>query len=212
MKKLWHKLDLDPTGALRDDLDLSFVDGPDPQYEWTWGAYEDELADVFNEQWLDYMESKNCRPTSILVFYKPVNWGDNIHIDGEQFVNYGVNLIANPGYVNGTGADQKYKNWKDTATMKWYNTDVAKHDLKKGKAIDFSDEYIKVLDDESAKQIDSAIFNNGIYLANAKVPHQVVTTNQARLCFSLRGCIKSDVPDDWENTVKHFKKIGLIID
>ena len=218
MKELWHKLNLDPSGALRDDLDLSFVEGPDPQNEWTWGAYSDELKDIFNEDWLDYMESKNCRPDNVVIFYKPVNCRDNIHIDyrpNKQFTQIAINLIANPGYVSGTGAHKKYKDWKDNATMRWYETDVHKHQPiqgvakpKPGSTVGYSYDYIRVPEDESVKEIHSTIFNDGIYLSNSLIPHQVVTTNQPRLCFSLRGCVEPQ--PSWEDLVRHLGDIGLL--
>ena len=49
MTKLWHKLDLDPAGALREDLDLSFVNGSAPQVTWVWGTYDDELKDILQQ-------------------------------------------------------------------------------------------------------------------------------------------------------------------
>ena len=220
MTKLWHKLDLDPTGALRDDLNLSFVNGSAPQVDWTWGAYEDNLKDVFNKSWLDYMESKNCRPRKILVFYKPPYYGDNVHVDGYpekqiaegKFVQYTLNFIANPGYMSGNGNHRKYKNWKDTGSMRWYNTHPDDQSFTVlEKRVNFEYQYIRMPESPRLTEIDQVKFeSNGIYLANVLTPHGIVTTDQPRLTISLRGCLTGDFMS-WEDVVAHFTDLGLII-
>ena len=242
MTKLWHKLDLDPAGALREDLDLSFVNGSAPQVTWVWGTYDDELKDLFNESWLDYMESRNCRPRQVIIFYKPPYYRDNIHIDprptanGEEFVSnasnrnykiengdthiiadgkfrhYTINFVGNPGYMSGNGAHRKYKNWKDTGSMRWYDTHPDDEILLTGKSINFEYQYASVPESPRVTEIDRVTFDsNGIYLANVLTPHGIVTKDQPRICFSLRGCVEEPQPS-WEDTITHFKNIKLLQD
>jgi|TARA_R110000787_G_C13300580_1_gene434458 hypothetical protein len=242
MTKLWHKLDLDPAGALREDLDLSFVNGSAPQVTWVWGTYDDELKDIFNESWLDYMESRNCRPRQVIIFYKPPYYRDNIHIDprptanGEEFVSnasnrnykiengdthiiadgkfrhYTINFVGNPGYMSGNGAHRKYKNWKDTGSMRWYDTHPDDEILLTGKSINFEYQYASVPESPRVTEIDRVTFDsNGIYLANVLTPHGIVTKDQPRICFSLRGCVEEPQPS-WEDTITHFKNIKLLQD
>ena len=241
MTKLWHKLDLDLTGALREDLDLSFVNGSAPQINWAWGAYDDKLKDIFNEAWLDYMESKNCRPESVIIFYKPPYYRDNIHIDprptanGEEFtstgsdVNYKIengdthiiadgkfrhytlNFVGNPGYMWGHGAHRKYKNWKNTGSMVWYEH-PGDEILLTAKNINFEYQYASVPESSCDTEIDRVTFDsNGIYLANVLTPHSIITKDQPRLCFGLRGCVK-ELQASWEDTVTYFKNINLLQD
>lgn len=218
-KKLWYKMDLDPTGALRDDLDMSFVDGVDPDREWLWGTGGEDLKNIFNESWLDYLESKKCRPQNVLIFYKPKNYRDNIHIDQmpsdvdpSWFLHYGLNLVGNPGYMSGHGADEQYKDWKDTATMRWYSTEPEDHIRMHGEDAGFEFDYVRIPEDSSTViEMDRANFADGIYLANAWVPHQIVTTNQPRLCFSMRWCTGKGPKDSWESTVEYFNNHNLLI-
>jgi hypothetical protein len=214
-------LNLDPTGALRDDLDFSFAKGSAPQSDWVWGEYGDNLKDVFNESWLDYMESKNCLPRKILVFYKPPYYGDNVHVDvypeaelvEGEFVHYTINFTANPGYMSGNGDHRKYKNWKDTGTMRWYNThaDNQSFDTLSAKTSNFEYEYTRMPESSCFTEIERVKFeSNGIYLANVLTPHGIITTDQPRLTISLRHCLTGDFTS-WEDVVAHFDDLGLII-
>lgn len=220
MTKLWYKLDLNQNGALRDDLDLSFVAGPTPTKEWVWGLEGDDILTVLNEDWLNYMESKKCRPYSVIICYKPPNYRDNIHVDKlpahaiveNKFRHYTINFIGNPGYMTGDGANKKYKNWKDTGTMRWYNTLPEDRTLCTDRTLDFEYELIRIPESSRVTELDRVNFDRGgLYLANTLTAHGIVTKDQPRLSFSLRGCL-GDGTASWEDTVKHFNDTNLIID
>ena len=222
MEKLWYKTNLDPAGALLDDLDLSFVAGPDPVGEWVWAAGGEDVKNVFKQDWLDYMESKGCPVPCVLVFYKPANFRDNIHRDkvpkegykyhmlGEAgFLHYGINLIGNPGYLTGNGADEKYKGWKDTGSMRWYDTEPKNGIPLKGQGADYNYEYIRFPEDDHVTEIGRLDFDSSaMYMVRADIPHQVVTYDQSRLCFSIRG--PETVAGSWDSVVTIIKDLGLL--
>ena len=228
----WHKLNIDATGALRDDLVLkSLMSDPEIFFEkkhFMLGIVEKDLVRVFNEDWLQDLESKQIRPKSMVIFYKKPYTDNNIHIDAvepnDHFHRYALNIIGNPGHLNGSAASERWKNWKDTSTMEWYwvPNDEDQIEVASGSHEEYlvgnqpymytpweNPNYLRVAPDGKHTQISSLAFKNHrkhAYLINASVPHQVVTSDQAHLCFSLRDFMHP-TPYSWAEVEDYYKEL-----
>ena len=69
--------------------------------------------------------------------------------------------------------------------------------------------YLRVAPDGKHTQISSLAFKNHrkhAYLINASVPHQVVTSDQAHLCFSLRDFMHP-TPYSWAGVEDYYKEL-----
>jgi hypothetical protein len=218
MEKLWYKFNIDTTNAVRDDLDMSFVAGPDPESHWVWGCHGDNMKNILNEEWIEYCKSKEFEIIYLMLFYKPANFNDNIHTDdrptfipGEYFLDFGLNFVINPGYMSGNGTDIKYKDWQDTGTFEWYKREPEKEVYREGEFAGYRYSHLHIPKTDDLTLLDSLNFDKDAYIIHAGKPHQVFTKDQPRLSVSLRTRAISNV-STWEQTIEHFRQHNLIFD
>ena len=234
MLALYHKTNINVHRALRDDLELSRYVTPDMESAnlWMYGFIPEAYEEIFNREWLDYLRTLNIYPDAVVVFYKKPNCVDNIHSDGMpddqqndgNFYQYGINWVVNPGYMNGNGASEQWRNWKDTGVMSWY--DVPQHnqffvDAGSQEEKDIGNApvqitpwdkvgYRRVPANSNYTKVSQLQYDDQAYLVNGEAYHEVVTTDQPRVSLSLRSTIKPEA-SSWENVVTTFQQRNLLV-
>lgn len=229
MLKTHYKLDINTRGAIRHDLNLyEIMEGKPKRSHWLWWPNEG-IHEIFNQHWLDYLSTKRLTPVGVLVFYKSAYHNATTHIDSiplqeykeqklqeKSFVHYSINLVANTGYLTGNGYAPEYKDWKDNATMRWYNHTNTQDD----KILTFetpdnnSYRHRECHPDRTNDLVEVLEDCNYATLVNTSLPHEVETFDKPRLCFSLRGFtqLRNRRIASWEDVVNFFNEYNLIIE
>lgn len=186
----WYNLKIDTTNAIRKDwnfippgrpLSVKFVTAPE----------------LFNQEWLSYMQSLGLSVVSALVFYRGANANaPTAHVDLTNIgkvrpCSFGINWT-----LGGAGSE-----------MVWYDMPKTGHEVKYTEANNpFMDWPFTDL-----TEIDrTAIGSNNATLVRVGYPHTIEMKDDPRWCISARTLIREDLP--WPQIVEKLRSKNLLVE
>ena len=196
--KYFVDLNIDATNALRSDLDLedfkNTVNTNDPVKSWT--LMGESLYDVYDKEWLNYIDSVAGKIIGSLIFWRASNYfDDKLHIDLKpdplEVAKWGLNF----------GIDGN-----DNSEMIWYEP-YAEEFLSGGNTkftTNGSPYSVWSVEEFEGYEATRKIIGQNLVLINTSIPHTIQTYNNERWGFSLRT---ADMASDWEDAILKFKKI-----
>lgn len=197
ISKYFVDLDIDATNALRSDLDLedfkNTVKNNDPVKSWT--LQKEKLLDIYNKDWLDYIESIAGKIVGSLIFWRaPRYFDDKLHIDIKpdtlEVANWGLNFSV---------ADN------DNSDMIWYEPNTK--ELLDGGNTKFttskSTYRVWSLQEFDGYEAARKKIGQKIVLINTSIPHTIETFNKERWGFSLRTSDMANLT--WEDATVKFQ-------
>ena len=193
--KPWYRLNIDISNAVREDFNFNslytnskFANKP----VGTWVFSKDQLTDIVNQRWLDYMSSIGLNPTGIMLFYREPHFvAAGAHIDirkNNTLAIYAINWVLNPA---------------DDSDMIWFS-----HPTEPGisAVTEANTNYTYwPMDDIKDLEIDRCCIKNIPTLVSISIPHNVIVNTVPRWVISVRFPIEEDVTD-WEDAVTAFRK------
>jgi hypothetical protein len=187
----WYSLDIDISNALRKDWEWNI---PDPN------KFDIKIENIriFNQDWLDYMQSIGIPVHRTVLFYRNSMFTQtNAHVD-----------LARAG-SNGNITRITYAmNWvlggKDSE-MIWYKLSDENIDVKYTMAnTPYAQWPISTLE-----EIERVNVKNSLTLIRTDVPHSVQVQIEPRWCISARSDIHGYT---WQQAVEHFRSKNLLIE
>ncbi len=197
MSENYYRLNIDISNALRVDFDFNKL-LEESQFanasSGMWGYSKNQLLDVFNHQWLDYMSSIGVPLSGAVLFYrKPYHINKYAHIDirkdhGDSI--YAINWLLDP---------------EDDSEMVWFNTPKTPGEdgVTKIGSVYKSWPMAEVKDLE----ISRCCIKNIPTLVRVDIPHNVIVNSRLRWAISVR-CPVEDNIKTWDDAVEKHK--GLI--
>jgi hypothetical protein len=187
----WYTLDIDISNALRKD--------------WEWNIPESSTLDVkientriFNQDWLDYMQSIGIPVVRAMLFYRnSMCIQKNAHVDlrgpdsngNISYINYAMNWVLG-------GKDSE---------MIWYNLPDKNIDVKYSMA---NTPYIQ-WPISTLEEIERVNIQNSLTLIRTDIPHSIQVQSEPRWCISARSDISGY---SWQQAVDHFRSKNLLIE
>ncbi len=193
MNKNWYVLDIDILNAINKNFNFE-----EPKYitktkHGVWGFDGDNLTELFDKEWLDYMKSIELEVLAVLIFYRLPHANTNeAHIDlvygKENFPSIAINWTINDN---------------DDSSMIWYK-----------KPDNTVDAPIKVILPEPGHkyssweiseltEIDRHTIGNRPTVVRIDIPHTVEMKNNPRWAISIRCKTKSNI-SDWDDIVDYI--------
>jgi len=202
MEKLYYKLNISSENAIKSNVNIGWDGGERAKINLSMSQY-------FEPSWISYFRHLGMKMDTGLVFYKPSNYSNNIHVDpfeGKTWLGASVNIVAHPKHRDGKW--DLYPDYIDDSYMTWYDPDSVKVERKFITEDNITFDYLWA-DEKDAVEIQRCQMGTDIYLVNTQIPHQIITNKFPRLCFALRGTYSAKCKS-WKDVVDWFGEKGLM--
>lgn len=157
-------------------------------------------CDILDPDWIAQLNAIGLTDISTILFYSAENYANTrAHTDvigpttAPMFPSYAFNLIVGP----------------DTKDMVWFDPDALRSEYKliPYKLNDGSDAAFGDWPLELSTEIDRARIGDCLTLVRIDVPHWVSSSDQPRLCVSLRFFSSNLANATWDEALHLFKDI-----
>lgn len=185
----YYKLNIDINRCFRNDFKFPTPSG-------NYGVWHPKAADVFNYNWLKYMEKIGVPLYTVMIFYRgPFSGTQHAHVDiGKEdpfeLTPWGINWV-----FGGKGS-----------SMVWYDLpNDGKMEINYTQA---KTPYIYWYTNQ-LKEIERLELTEGtVALVNTALPHSIEMKEDPRWCFSVR----TSIPDNqsWDEITEIFNKKNII--
>lgn len=192
MSEPWYRLNIDISNAIRADFDFDKLYA---QSEYAskplgiWAYSKDQITDVVNQAWLDYMSSIGLNPSEIMLFYREPHYiTPDAHIDIRKNNNLAVYAI----------------NWvldaEDTSEMVWFKTpsDTGHADITTANT------YYKSWPMEELEELSRCCIKDIPTLVSIGIPHNIIVNDRPRWVISIRFPIEEHI-QDWHTAEDVFQ-------
>ena len=193
----WRKLNIDISNVERKDfnfdqfyLNSKYKDFPGGFFEWR----KDNLTEVINQDWLDYMESINLEIDHLFVFFRKSYYQHpEAHVD--IYHNSGRAAVFALNFVLDSADDSEmvwYKLPEDTGNK----IELATQNATQKSYTSWPTEQVKDL------ELARCTIGRNMTMVSVGIPHNVIVNSKSRWCLSFR--IKNNF-NTWNDAVKSMK-------
>jgi hypothetical protein len=156
-----------------------------------WTYIDEQVKEMFNQDWLDYMKSLDMEVVKVLLFYRKAHFTHpEAHIDLDETAQsrYGINWVL--------GADD--------SEMVWYNlpNNISDYPVKTAPVGNYG--YIPFPYNELT-EIDRRCIGHTPTLVRVDIPHNIVVNTNPRWAISIRFNADSELAS-WSDTVDYYKR------
>jgi hypothetical protein len=205
----YYKLNIDVKDAIKPDFDLSAFG---IEKDWVWPFFDNDIKDIFNPQWIQYMSDMGLNIREGTIFYKIPNLPatSHIHIDSIpknpwKLCYYGINWLMDLQHVSPKFAKTStIDNNEDDSTMLWYHQSdqpIRKLTIKQ----DGHDRIVNYFSAEYKSISHRLSVGKDVYMVRTSTPHTVETKTSNRLAMSLRNVFDDDYDLDWDTMVEKIR-------
>jgi hypothetical protein len=192
VSKNWYTLDIDIKNSIQPKFDFEkLIQNSTHLNEQHWDMWTyryDSLSEIFTNEWLEYMISKNLEISSALLFYRLPNvLSQEAHTDMPMISGNGLSCPIN--WVIG----------KDTSDMIWYKL-PKEYDHSKYQLSSSNNKYA-TFSISQLIEIERRIIGNTPTLVRVDVPHMILLGQEPRWAISARTKVKFN---SWEKTIEYM--------
>ena len=195
--KCWHTLNLDISTAIRPEFNFNdfLQTGENKGIPGDlWYLNQEKLTNMFNEEWLDYMENHGAKIWGAMIFYRSPHYiHPEVHIDQVS------NSDSTPSAaLNWVVADN------DDSEMVWYDFPET---TGKKLTTTASTPYVTWPTVEVEElEVDRHCIGNKLTLVRTDIPHNIIVRNVPRWSISLRT---EERYSTWDQIEQKFSNLFL---
>ena len=191
----WYRTTIDTSNAIKSD----YVWPDFKQMNTNAKAMMIDACDILDPDWVAQLNAMGLTDISTILFYSAANYAnDRAHTDmigppsDPIYPAYAFNLIVGP----------------DTKDMVWFDPDALRSEYKE---IPYSNKGVDAVYGDwpvdLSNEIDRARIGDCLTLVRIDVPHWVSSSDQPRLCLSLRFFTSDLASATWDDALHLFKDI-----
>lgn len=192
MSRNWYELNISIDNAVRSDFDFEQLISTSThlaKFNWDMWSYRyEELTELFTQDWLGYMKSKNLEISSVLIFYRRAFFTPpEAHID--MPFNKGGELSCPINWVVG----------EDASDMAWYKS--ASYVNRDNYLLTPANDKYVTIPMGHLVEVNRRRIGNIPTLVRVDIPHAIIMNEKPRLAISARTKFKTN---DWDTVLKYM--------